>query len=250
MLIVQRPSVPVDLANSILAQSIELLKGVSEYHLSREAKSRKKKRERRAAAKGSRSDTESSRKKRKRLDALGEDVMTFEKPDSDAEHPPYQHIPAAVDGLAATAFETDILRQENSDVEKALHLAPPVLQHLSIGINEVTKKLEAQAKATRAVVSVSSATTAIPAITPIVPVSVVLVCRGDVDPPLLVAHLPQLVAACNSVRRSPALENSPAVHIKIIPLPKGAEVALAEALGLRRASVIAIDVTQVANTPL
>ncbi|KAF8510861.1 hypothetical protein JB92DRAFT_420220 [Gautieria morchelliformis] len=67
-------------------------------------------------------------------------------------------------------------------------------------------------------------------------IAYVFVCRADIDPPLLVAHVPELVASCNAP--APSCK-SPPVHL--ITLPKLAEVALAEAVGLRRVSIVALD---------
>jgi len=114
---------------------------------------------------------------------------------------------------------------EDSDTEP-----PAILNHLTIGINQVTKRLESHVKSSRTVV-VSDKPIAAECRSAI---KIVFVCRADVDPPLLIAHLPHLVAACNTFSAFP---NS----IKLVPLPKGAEASLAEALRLRRVAVIAID---------
>ena len=67
-------------------------------------------------------------------------------------------------------------------------------------------------------------------------IGVVFICHADLDTPALVAHIPQLVALCNSTRS----ENH---KIKVVQLPAGAESSLADALGyVRRVSVIALDV--------
>lgn len=68
------------------------------------------------------------------------------------------------------------------------------------------------------------------------PIRIVLVCRADIDPPLLVSHIPHLVAACNSATTDPDM------RVKLVTLPKGAENTLAHAMGLRRAAVLAFDV--------
>ncbi len=64
----------------------------------------------------------------------------------------------------------------------------------------------------------------------------VFVYYADLDTPALVAHLPQLVALCNSAR-------SEHNKIKVIQMPAGAQDSIADALGyLKRVSVIALDV--------
>ena len=111
-----------------------------------------------------------------------------------------------------------------------------------MGINQVTKKLEAQIKSYRATIANASNENARPYDSSSALV-VIFVCRADVDPPLLIAHLPHLVAAYNSClfsRPSPRLG-----LIKLVPLPKGAEFSLAEALGIRRVAALALDVRRV-----
>lgn len=125
----------------------------------------------------------------------------------------------------------DAIEVESSSPPEQEQREPSILKHLTVGINEVTKRLEAQASSARRI-QIGSSSNKTPSDIPLL--SVVFVCRADVDPPLLVDHLPHLVAAGNS---SPA-----ACAVKIVPLPKGAESALSKALGLRRAAVIAIDV--------
>lgn len=105
--------------------------------------------------------------------------------------------------------------------------SPPLLRHMIYGINEVTKRLETQTQHARRLEVVD-----IPQ--PPVPLRYIFVCRFDVDPPLLIDHLPHLVAAYNS--------NCPRNPIKLVTLPQGAELLLAQNLGIRRVAVIAIDV--------
>ena len=68
--------------------------------------------------------------------------------------------------------------------------------------------------------------------------AIILVCRGDVTPPELIQHIPHLVAASNARNVG---TDVPVVHL--IPLPKGAESSLAEVIGLRRVSVVALHVS-------
>ena len=66
-------------------------------------------------------------------------------------------------------------------------------------------------------------------------------CLGDINPPALVSHLPQLVASCNvSCLSTPSSDGRRQVWL--VPFAKGAEESLAEALGLRRASVLVLKV--------
>ena len=109
---------------------------------------------------------------------------------------------------------------------------PPILRHIMVGINEVTKNLETELRSSRQTVINPNTTVAeTPFLT-----SVIFICYADLDTPALVAHLPQLVALCNSTRS----ENQ---KIKVVQLPAEAQTCLANALGyLKRVSVMALDV--------
>lgn len=122
---------------------------------------------------------------------------------------------------------------------------PPVLEHLITGINAVTRALEAQLAAARTPIIITNApapnnlqptkdTTMTPKQTsPHPKIKLIFICRADIDPPLLVAHIPPLVAAHNAISGA---EDA----IKLVPLPRGAEASLADALGLRRVAVLAV----------
>lgn len=110
------------------------------------------------------------------------------------------------------------------------------MQHVTVGINEVTKRLESQCKKQRTIFSRQQVSEVDE--TPKNPsIYLILVCRPDIDPPLLVAHIPHLVAACNST------PNGTHDRVMLVTLPKGAELSLSQALGLRRAAVMAFDVS-------
>lgn len=95
--------------------------------------------------------------------------------------------------------------------EDATTSTPDILQRVTIGINDVTKLLEhdIQSKNKR-------------------PNTAVFVCKRDMKPPHLCMHLLSMV---------------PLTSTKIVSLPQGAEIKLAKALGLQRASCIAVDVS-------
>ncbi|KAG2157938.1 uncharacterized protein EDB93DRAFT_1077566 [Suillus bovinus] len=112
--------------------------------------------------------------------------------------------------------------------------------YMTVGINEVTKRLELQLKySVRHSVTLTTTSPANPIFPEMSPIAVVFVCRADVNPPILLDHIPHLVAGCNSTRlgSNPLGARQP---LKLIVLPMGSESALAQVLGLRRASVIAI----------
>ena len=109
---------------------------------------------------------------------------------------------------------------------------PPIIPHITVGINEVTKALEREIQSMhRTVIAPNTAVDETQSLT-----KVVFICYANLDTPALVAHLPQLVALCNSAR-------SEHHKIKVVQLPAGAHISLAGSLGyLKRVSVITLDV--------
>ncbi|KAJ7706012.1 hypothetical protein B0H17DRAFT_1125818 [Mycena rosella] len=189
------PTVPMNLQNTALAYTVSLLEDVAKYHFARGQENRKRKHLQKDA----------QNKKR--------------KIDVDA--------PASVDVAVLDATEP-------SSVEETV--LPPrhnIVSHLVFGINEVTRRLDAQIRAMRNVVSLN-ADPAVEPTPPPAPIKVIVVCRADVDPQILIDHIPHEVAAFNS--------SKPSEPIKLIPLPKGAEAALAKAAGIRRVAVMAMDI--------
>jgi ribonuclease P/MRP protein subunit POP3 len=197
-----RPFVPINVQNSILAMALAMMDGIAEYHLSRGRQSRKRKRE---LQKGP------VQKKRRMVKETTESTMEIavDETKSSSDVPP----------LSPTTG--------TSTVEP-----PKVQQHLAVGINEVTKRLEYQIRRSRVTVVTTAEDSTFASSGP--DLKIILVCRADIDPPLLIDHLPHLVAACNSDQTGNA--------VKLVPLPKGAESSLAQAIGLRRAAVVGIDV--------
>lgn len=72
------------------------------------------------------------------------------------------------------------------------------------------------------------------------PLDVVFVCRSDLDPPKLVAHLPLLACAVNAVCYSTAGKAEERPELRVVPLPEGAEALISQALGLRRCGILAL----------
>ncbi|KAM5530745.1 hypothetical protein V8D89_015605 [Ganoderma adspersum] len=122
---------------------------------------------------------------------------------------------------------------------------PPVLLSLTVGINEVTKRLERLAASHRSHVEtrsdqgdlLSNATPTTPS-----PSRLVIACRADVDPPILLGHIPNLVATCNSARRVYGTDSPQPGGTWLVPMPKGAEETLSRAMGLRRVSILLVEV--------
>ncbi|KAG2363650.1 hypothetical protein BDR07DRAFT_1403508 [Suillus spraguei] len=96
-----------------------------------------------------------------------------------------------------------------SSPSPAVSKLAPSSGHITVGINEVTRRLESQLKSIRHSVTLTTTSHASPIFPNISPIAAVFVCRADVNPPNLLDHIPHLSA-------------------------------LAQALGLRRAAVIAV----------
>lgn len=115
-------------------------------------------------------------------------------------------------------------------------LASPSLE-LVFGINQITRALERQIRSARRLTTVNAPRQ--PAISqePCSELGLVFACAGDVNPPILVEHIPHLVASYNSLSIA---KGESTTKVKLVPLPKGSESVLARALGLRTAAVIGI----------
>jgi ribonuclease P/MRP protein subunit POP3 len=220
-----RPLVPLNVQNAVLARIVAVLDGVASYSAARDRANRKRKQALRASTKDER--LAKRRKTEPRADDGSDENMEDPQPstgsrvvqDSPLDRDTF--IPDATTG--PNAASTDVGQP------------PAVLQRMYVGINEVTKRLEFQAGAMRRALVVRPDGTE-PPLQPLHPISLVLVCVSDVNPPLLTAHVPFLVASCNSGRPGAGVPS-----VKLVPLPKGAEAVLAEATGLRRASIIAFE---------
>ena len=208
-----RPSVPVNVQNAVLSRLILSLEDVAVHHATKITQCRERKKRRHSQQSGP--------NKRSKMSAGNEDGTS--EPIT---------LPAGTSPVPNEPMDTEDADQE-----------PPIIPHLILGINQVTKRLEHQARAYRQTLSaaktlIDNGTSESP---PSRPISIVFVCRADVDPPLLISHLPTLIASCNSSRNSLM---APELHppIKLIPVPKGSESLLADATGLRRLAVLALDV--------
>lgn len=127
--------------------------------------------------------------------------------------------------------------QSNSQALDQVSSASPH-PHFVVGINTVTRALESQLRATRKHVIMGNPSQnhdQLPPPSAPSPIVVVFVCYADVDPSALVAHIPYLVAGCNSPRNVTQ-------PIKLVPLPKGSETTISQILGVRRAAAVAFRV--------
>ena len=114
--------------------------------------------------------------------------------------------------------------------------APPeMLSKITLGVNEVTKRLEAQVAEYRQPTPGTNGTPE----TRKASIRFIFACIEDVDPPSMIEHIPLLVASCNASRS----QSRPESDMFLVPLPKNAEGNLTEAVGLRRAAVLALDVS-------
>lgn len=206
-----RPSVPINLQNAVLSHLVLSLEGVAAHHESK---------------KRGRGGQQTGPNKRRKRTAENEDAIS----------PPV--------GTSTVPGEMmDVDNAEGADQVSVVLTVPPIMPHLVLGINQVTKRLEHQARAYRQTLTVTETITENDSSQspPSRPISIVFVCRADVDPSLLISHLPTLIASCNSSRNA---LTDPASYppIKLVTVPKGSESLLADAVGLRRLAVLALDV--------
>ena len=210
-----RPSVPVNVQNAVLSRLILSLEGVAAYRIQ---------------------CGEKKRRQRSQQSGPNKRTKTFTGNEDGGSDP----ITPSVGSSSAPKEPMDA---EDADQESDNPTEPLIIPHLTLGINHVTKRLEHQARAYRQTLSVTETLTdgGASQLPPSRPISIVFVCRADVDPPLLISHFPALIASCNSSRSS---LTDPESHppIKLVPIPKGSESLLADATGTRRLAVLALDV--------
>lgn len=138
--------------------------------------------------------------------------------------------------LATVDTETAV-EAPSTPLDPAEETEPPqILQSLTYGINTVTQRLERLIEISRPKICLKSTGTITNSNEPPIPIRYIFVCRADVDPPILIDHLPHLVATYNVLRS----QDLP--PITLATLPKGAETTLAQAVGVRRLAVLAIGV--------
>ncbi|KLO19519.1 hypothetical protein SCHPADRAFT_935312 [Schizopora paradoxa] len=218
------PQIPSNVENAILARVIELLQGVAEYNLKRRCDTRKAK-----------------TKVKSKMKAKSKDVVMADDGEETA-----QAGPSTGSDMAETSVSEKPGEPSNSG--DLAPIAPEILNVISVGINDVTRRLEAQSRSVleppTETISVhqSEMADATTEATPQnddqlsrSPVRAVLVCKADIDPPMIVHHIPYLVASCNSKVRTGG------EPVRLVTLPKGAELSLAQAFGLRRAAIMSLD---------
>ncbi|KAF9454123.1 hypothetical protein P691DRAFT_487865 [Macrolepiota fuliginosa MF-IS2] len=200
------PPVSANVQNSILAQLMEILDGVAEYH----------------------GKCCTNTRKRKRLSEVKDDSQ----PHNTKKRATSRNLPDIDRDLPSEARVDHLVLPDTAEGSEP----PSILKSLVCGINAVTKQLEAQIEKCRAKMVLQIANNSRITEERNAMIKYLFVCRGDVDPSILVDHLPHLVAIYNVLRR-PDLP-----PITLIPLPKGAETILAQAMGVRRLAAFAIDV--------
>ncbi|CAE6474462.1 unnamed protein product [Rhizoctonia solani] len=257
------PPTPLNVQNSLLACLADLLPEVSNYHFARETKARRRKSSLRAAlhqaktketaSQAPRAQTSNSRKRRRDEDVADDpkrikvDHNETNKQKAGTSSSSRRRVSPGADALGeptqtsnptnAGTSTTDSKETESAPQTSSTDIpVPPLLKHCIFGINEVTKRLESQIHPSALGAETASNTTLKPKL------RFVIACRTDVDPPILIEHLPILVAACNSAIPSGSEDS---MFIKLVTLPMGGEHTLAEVIGLRRVAVMALD----AETP-
>ncbi|KAH7334865.1 hypothetical protein B0J17DRAFT_92845 [Rhizoctonia solani] len=233
------PPTPLNVQNSLLACLADLLPEVAGYHFAREAKARKRKSSLRAAihqakVKGQSSEKSqaqaSNTKKRRRDEDITDDPKRTKVDRNEANKQTSGSSPSS--GRRASPG-INVLESAPQALSSTDIPIPQLLKHCVFGINEVTKRLESQIHPSALEATTTSNTI------PRSQLRFVIACRTDVDPPILIEHLPALVAACNSAILS---DSEDKMFIKLVTLPMGGEHTLAEVIGLRRVAVMALDI--------
>ncbi|KIK30218.1 hypothetical protein PISMIDRAFT_671361 [Pisolithus microcarpus 441] len=149
----------------------------------------------------------------------------------DAVAMPAQNTPKPSGG-AECHLEQSTVHQSNTF--PTADLACP---SLVIGINQITRALEHQIRSARWLTTVHDPGQPANSREPCAELSVVFACSSDVNPPILLEHIPHLVASCNSLSTA---KRGSTTKVKLVPLPKGSEPILARAVSLRTAAVIGV----------
>jgi ribonuclease P/MRP protein subunit POP3 len=232
----KRPSIPQNVQNSILAHLLSLLETIVKHRVAAAQEKRKRKTAEYQAKKESK-----RRKVESSVDAT--QVQTPSTIDLEMTISPASHRVKDSNAVAPAVEPMDLNEAGKIDTEPAE--SSQLSQHIVIGINNVSRYLEDQMKHLRTAVMVSSSGVLKDELRGsfVRPLDVVFVCKGDVDPPILISHLVQLVASYNSTLRGRTLsQDNDLKPILIVPLAKGAEEQLAKALSIRRVATFAFDV--------
>jgi len=225
----------VNVQNALLAALTRILEssGIGEFHEARERLSRRNKEKRKRSKTSNLSPSNPAQTvvnggvKRSAPEGDAPKVSQKRKIDKSISTP----VSVTPDKTHAVSGSANIL-----DVtERGLPAPPEMLSKITLGVNEVTKRLEAQvADYRRPMPGTNGAPETRKA-----SIRFIFACIEDVDPPSTIEHLPLLVASCNASRP----QSRPESDIFLVPLPKNAEGNLTEAVGLRRAAVLALDVS-------
>ena len=217
-----------------------------DYHLAREATSRRAKNARRQRGSQPKEQVEPSDSKKRKRESEGDGRGTTKR--RRIEEAPV--IQKQTESLKQGDQELVTLKEQICHDVSQISSPPALLDSLEIGLNEVTKALE------RSITTLRSCQNKKPLPSDFKPISLVLVCLADINPPNLVAHIPHLVSIYNSMlmtqgiittkKRRAGSQLKPVPPrpegIKLVTLPKNAEPSLAGSIGLRRVSVVAFYV--------
>ncbi|KII94068.1 hypothetical protein PLICRDRAFT_36303 [Plicaturopsis crispa FD-325 SS-3] len=245
---VQWPSVPLNVQNIILAHLVTILEGISRYQRHKSRVNRAEKRARQASPSDDSADRAAKRRKVDADAAVSHDDLARDGATNANAMVPSTD-PQKTGELAGAVESADPTDQPSATAADDPPRPPRIMKNLTVGINAVTKRLETQLKASRQSVVISSSG-AIASGEQQLPLKTIFICRADVDPPLLVNHIPQLVSTWNSSASAHSSSVTLMDTIKLVPLPKGAEATLAESLGLRRVAILAFDNESPSLAPL
>jgi ribonuclease P/MRP protein subunit POP3 len=222
-----RPAIPPDVQNSFQAAIIDLLSCLKDYHIqqNRNAKKGALARKKAANRKEKEEQPHLQGKKRKMTDDVLDTASSKRRKTETGES-------------IEVSNPSDV--SESGDKNVGPSEGPDILKNVKCGLNQTEKALEQHISNLRDCLTKGVALTD-DVITP----RIVLACRWDVNPPDRFAHIPHLVASANRLGDiyEKKFASAPAIpEIKLVNLPHGSEKSLSDAVGIRRLSMVILNV--------
>jgi ribonuclease P/MRP protein subunit POP3 len=219
-----RPAIPPNVQNSFQAAIVHLLSCLRDYHI-QQNRNAKKARNKAAKREENEEQPRLHGKKRKIPDDVPPTVPSKRR-QSETGKPIEVPNPSDV--------------SESGDKNVAPSEAPDILKNVKCGLNETVKALEQHISNLRDCLAKG-----VPLTDDVITPRIVLACRWDVNPPDLFSHIPHLVASANRLGDiyEKKFASAPAIpEIKLVNLPQGSEKSLSDAVGIRRLSMVILNV--------
>lgn len=207
---------------------VDLLSCLKDYHMQRH----------RHVKKGKRSARKKT--KQKKIQHVVEAASTKKRKASDDEGVSTPSKRRKLESDVSMKIPTPPQIPEGDTATEAPPEAPEILNYVKFGLNEAAKSLEQYISKLRQSLLVET-----PLTDDVVTPRVMFACRWDVNPPDLFSHIPHLVASANTLgtiyeAKFPSARST--IEIKLVNLAKGSENSLSEAVGIRRLSMVTLNV--------